>query len=169
MRRSKLVVALALGLLAVAGSALAYSPNLTRYPGSMCVRYSGSTSYKYYYSGLGNNSTSSHMYVDCPALNNYHGNRLDEYQGGAHWFVARDRSSESSVRCTLNHWYASGDLYGWTSSWFNTSGSKVDYQRVFLAVDDNDDQTNSYYYYSCRIPRKDDGVSYLQMYAVSED
>lgn len=134
------------------------------YPGSMCVRYAGTSTPSYNNSAIGNPSSTSWLYLDCPAIHDTVSGNVKEG-----WVRMIDRHYSSDVKCSLNSIYRSGNsFWGWWTSNKNSSGSGVNPQHVSYGGIGASSQ--AHYYYSCQIPPSYSGnVSYIISYYVEED
>lgn len=137
-----LVLASTVGLPAAAMAA----DNKT-YPGSSCVRYSGASP-SYSFSMIGNPSSSSWTYLDCPIIND------ENSDTASAWVGVLDRHYTSNVRCALNtaYWNNSADsIYGWWGPTRYSSGSSNDRQ-VLSWSSQGGTGFNVHTYFSCAIP-----------------
>lgn len=164
-RSQKTLLVVSLGLLAVImGFSPAGAEDGKLYPGSMCVRYAGTSTPSYNFSAIGNPSTSSWLYVDCPVV---HDSMNHSIRNG--YVNMIDMNYSSNVRCSLNSFYRSGgSWYGWWSPSKSSSGSGSSPQRIYYSGLGSN--SSSHYYYSCQIPPRYSGnTSYLGSYYVSEN
>ena len=133
------------------------------YPGSMCVRYAGTSTPAYNFSAIGNPSTTSWLYLDCPVI---HDTISSNVKNG--WVRMIDQSYTNALRCSLNSFYRSGgSFYGWWTANKSSSGSGSHPQHItYSGIGAN---SLAHYYYSCRIPPKYSGnTSYITSYYVEE-
>jgi hypothetical protein len=134
------------------------------YPGSLCVRYAGTSTPSYNFSAIGNPSNSSWLYLDCPVIH-------DSINGSIHdgWVDTIDSHYSSDVRCSLNSFYRSGSSwYGWWSPNRHSSGSGSHKQRLYYSGLGSN--SSSHQYLSCRIPPRYSGnTSYIISYRVDEN
>jgi hypothetical protein len=101
-------VAFAFGVLGTNSPAAADDPKL--YPGSMCVKWSGPNP-TYSWSSIQNPSSSSYLYLDCPAIRDNIGNSINDAS-----ITVVDRNYNQDVQCSLNSFYHySGGFLGWSS------------------------------------------------------
>ena len=137
------------------------------YPGSMAVRWSGTSTPSYYASAVGNPSASQWLYVDLPVIN-------DSMAEHVHSSSVRvvDRHYSSNVRCSLNSVYwnsTTGTMWGYWGSTKSSSGSSDGLQ--YLSTGSSSGAGSTYHqYFSCAIPPAYYGHrSYIVSYYVNED
>ena len=127
------------------------------YAGSSCVRYSGATPV-YSYGRIGNPSTTTDIYLDCPVVKDHIGFNFNKY-----WMRATDLSSTESVTCRLYSVYKSGSsLYAWSGDLLSTGNSTFGTNEVHKSSGKDvfaNDYTHGYF--SCKIPNVNQGRSYL--------
>ncbi len=132
------------------------------YPGSLCVRWSGTSTPVYNFSAIGNPSATTELRVDCPVVKD-----ASNIQSG--WVLVVDQHDNDGIGCNLNSLYRSGGGYaGWSTPWVSSVGRSDDAQPLgFGSVGSNN---LTHYYYSCRIPPTDAGrISYITSYHVREN
>ena len=150
--------------LALAGSTT-WAADAKTYPGSMCVRWSGSSP-SYNTSAIGNPSSTQWTYLDCPVIN-------DDMGADTQSSVVRvlDRHYSSDVRCSINsaYWNNTNDqFYGWWGSNISSSGSGNDLQ-VLNTGGIGGSGSTVHTYFSCRIPPTYNGNrSYTISYYANE-
>jgi hypothetical protein len=156
--------ALAAFVLATLGATQAHAVDGKNYPGSMCVPWGANRTPTYYYSAIGNPSTSTDLLLDCPIVRDSITNTI---QSG--WVKAIDQHYYDNVSCRLDSIYFSGGAaWGWSSPTLSSSGSSGNPQHLaFGGVGANN---TAHYYYSCRIPPTFNGnVSSITSYQVNEN
>jgi hypothetical protein len=132
------------------------------YPGSMCVRWSGTSTPIYNFSAIGNPSATTDLRLDCPVIK-------DATNISSGWVRVIDQHYSDNVGCNLNSLYRSGGSYvGWWTPWVSSVGSSGNPQHLgFGSVGAN---SLTHYYYSCRIPPTYGGnLSYITSYNVTEN
>lgn len=136
------------------------------YPGSMCVRYAGSTP-SYSFSMIGNRSSSQWLYLDCPVIND----SMSESLANS-WIAVLDRHYSSGVRCSINSAYwnnGASSIYGWWGANKYSSGSSNAQQKLAWGGLGGSGE-NVHTYFSCAIPPAYSGnVSYIVNYHANED
>lgn len=134
------------------------------YPGSNCVRYAGSTP-SYSWSRIGNPSTTTNLYLDCPFAKDHIGFAFDSY-----WMRATDLSSASNVTCRLYSVYRSGGtIWFWSGSLLATSSAGFSTNEQHISGGANVGANNvSHAYFSCKIPPQQIGRSYISSYSATE-
>ena len=150
------VVMVALGILP------AHALDGKNYPGSMCVRWAGTSTPVYNFSAIGNPSATTDLRLDCPVVKD-----AASIQSG--WVRVIDQHYNDDVGCSLNSFYRSeGGYVGWWTPWVSSSGSSPNPQHLgFGSVGAN---SLTHYYYSCRIPPTYAGnISYITSYHVTEN
>ena len=137
------------------------------FPGSVCVRWSGSSSVAYYYSAIGNASTHSSLYLDCPVTKD-----LSRVNTSGNHFAAKDRSASNGVQCSLMSMRVEYDcsVSGWSSGSRTTLGNLNRWQIVSTDHDPGSvvSSDRGYYFFSCKIPPKATDISYILMLRVDE-
>lgn len=136
------------------------------YPGSMCVRYSGSNP-SYSYSLIGNPSSSQWLYLDCPVIND----SMSEDLANS-WVSILDRHYSKNVCCSINsvYWNSSAArVYGWWGGNKCSSGSGNHLQkRTWGGLGGAGENVHTYF--SCKIPPTYSGhASYIVNYHANED
>jgi hypothetical protein len=166
MQTRRFVATLTLSLVTIAMATLGISQvhavDGKNYPGSMCVRWSGTSTPVYNFSAIGNPSSTTWLYLDCPAVK-------DASNIASGWVRMLDRHYSSNISCRLYSVYAStGGYYGWVTPVVSSTGSSANPQhRPFGGIGGN---SIAHYYYSCSIPPTYSGyVSYITSYQVSEN
>jgi hypothetical protein len=148
------------------GATAAVAGDAKTYPGSMCVRYSGSNP-SYSGSMIGNPSSSQWLYLDCPAINDSMSEQLHNS-----WVAVLDRHYSSDVHCSVHSRYwnnSTAALNGWWGGNKYSAGSgnnlqKLSWGRLSGAGD------SVHTYFSCAIPPAYSGhVSYIVNYHANED
>ena len=132
------------------------------YPGSLCVRWSGTSTPIYEFSAIGNPSATTELRLDCPVIK-------DGANIASGWVGVVDRHYSDDVGCNLNSFYRSGSGYVLNSTpWIRSVGSSGNAQQLpFGGVVAN---SLTHYYYSCRIPPTYTGnISYITTYHVIEN
>ena len=134
------------------------------YPGSMGVRYAGTSTPTLSCSAIGNPSTSSWLYLDLPAIHDTIGGNINKS-----WVRVIDQHYSSNISCQLCSVFRSGcSWYGWVSPTRYSSGSGCNEQ--VLSPGGVGANSRSHYYFSCKIPpRYNNNTSYIISYYVSED
>ena len=148
------------------GSAAAMAGDAKTYPGSMCVRYSGSTP-SYNTSAIGNPSSSQWLYVDCPVINDEMSKDLANS-----WVGVLDRHYSYDANCSINSAYwnnSASAFYGWWGENKYTAGSGNNLQKLtWGALGGAGESVHTYF--SCKIPPSYSGnVSYIVSYHANED
>lgn len=142
----------------IAGALPALADDGKAYPGSMGVRYSGTSNYGV----IGNPSANSQLYLYLPVIR--------DLSGGINqsWVRVIDQHYSSDICCTLCSRYRCGCGWcGWTSPRKCSFGSGC-HEQVLLpgGVDTN---SISHYYFNCRIPPKyNNNTSSIISYYVRE-
>jgi len=134
------------------------------YPGSMGVRYAGTSTPTYYGSAIGNPSTNQWLYLDLPAIH-------DASDINSSWVRVIDQNGNANadICCRLFSVYRCGCGYcGWSSPKQCSSGWGCNEQLLSAgAVGAN---SRSHYYFSCKIPPKwNNKTSYIISYKVKEN
>ena len=134
------------------------------YAGENCVVVSGSGAV-IANSAIGNGSSTSWLYVDCPAIND----SLDGASSG--WVAVQDINNDSGgdVYCKLVSVYrvvGDGNTYAWQTAEQSSTGYGTPWQR--LTFSSLSGSTSSTYYYACRIPPNDVGISWIAEYYLDE-
>lgn len=150
-------------LLASMGAAPAYAVDTKIYPGSMCVRWSGSTSYGLNSSSIGNFSSTEDLFVDCPGVH-------DASTISSGWVRVTDQNLSVDLSCTLASTIrltTNSQKYHLLHGPESSVGTSPNVQQLnFGGVGAS---SLSHYYYSCKIPRTYEGVvSYLHTYQIVE-
>lgn len=159
-----LVASLLALFMIIAGALPALAADGKIYPGSMGIRYSGTSTPCLQCGAIGNPSTSSWFYLDLPVIH-------DSIYGNINksWVRVTDRHYSSNIRCSLCNRYRCG--YGWCGCFSPTvfsSGSGRHEQRLITGRLSGN--TTSHYYFSCDIPpRYNNNTSYINSYYVEED
>jgi hypothetical protein len=134
------------------------------YPGSMGVRYAGTSTPTYNFSAIGNPSTTSWLYLDLPAIHDSIAGNINKS-----WVRVIDQHYSANVSCKLFSVYRSGcGFSAWVSPTRYSTGSSCA-EQVLLpgGVGAN---SKSHYYFSCKIPPKyNNNSSYIISYYVEED
>jgi hypothetical protein len=134
------------------------------YPGSMGVRYAGTSTPTYSCSAIGNPSTTSWLYLDLPAVHDTVAGNIN-----TSWVRVIDQHYNADISCQLCSVYRCGcGFCGWFSPTKYSSGSNCIEQVLSPGgVGAND---HSHYYFSCKIPpRYNNNTSYIISYYVEED
>ncbi|MDH5228960.1 MAG: hypothetical protein OEY38_02765 [Gammaproteobacteria bacterium] len=168
MKKFKINLLLALLLSGVMQASFAADGK--NYPGSQCVRWSGSTAITYSASEMQNNSTTTDLNVDCVATKDIIGGKVD-----AHWVRMRDQNGNSGkdVSCRLWSVYGRTDaagMWGWSGPLLKTVGSSPYVQHKSTSSDVSSN-TVSHYYFSCVIPPRNNatgGKSGIVTYQIDE-
>jgi hypothetical protein len=133
------------------------------YPGSMGVKFSG-PSPSYYFSTIGNPSSTTTMSVDLPAVNDT--NTAIE----SSWVRVLDRHYSSGVSCSLNtaYWNNTYDtFYGSWGALVTSAGSSNDVQ--VLNTGTAHGSAERHIYFGCAIPATYSGnLSHIVSYSVDE-
>jgi hypothetical protein len=134
------------------------------YPGSMGVRYAGTSTPSYSWSAIGNPSTGSWLYLDLPAIHDTIGGNINES-----WVRVIDQHYSANISCKLCSVYRCGCGYcGWISPTKYSSGSGCNQQ--VLSPGGVGANNRSHYYFSCKIPpRYNNNTSCIISYYVEED
>lgn len=128
------------------------------YPGSMCVRWAGTTAPAYSYSDIGNPSSSTSLSLDCPAVRD-----AATISGGAAYVV--DLSYSDNISCNL----VSSSRYSLAASPTRTTTGSGTTPQV-LSFGGLGADSASHYYFSCRIPPTYLGnTSWISTYKVVEN
>jgi hypothetical protein len=148
------------------GATAAMAGTAKTYPGSMCVRHSGSSP-SYSSSMIGNPSSSQWLYLDCPTINDSMSESLRNS-----WVAVLDRHYSNSVHCSVNsvHWNNSAEtIYGWWGGKKYSNGSGNSLQKLsWGGLGGAGDSVHTYF--SCAIPPAYLGhVSYIVNYHANED
>ena len=161
-RVRNITVLSAFAVLATLGKAKA---DIKKYPGLICVRWWGSTSVTYDNGAIGNASSSSDLYLDCPVTKD-----TGHVHTNGNAFEAKDMSPGIGVQCNLLSMYGngSGGVSGWWSGSKSTSPGGGWQVRSTNHATSGNRATMGYYYFSCKIPPKDPSVSYISMFRVDE-
>ena len=133
------------------------------YPGSMGVKFSGATP-SYYFSTIGNPSSTTTMGVDLPAVNDTNTNIESS------WVRVLDRHYSAGVSCSLNtaYWNNTYDtFYGSWGAAVTSAGSSNDVQ--VLNTGTAHGSAERHIYFSCSIPATYSGnLSHIVSYSVDE-
>jgi len=132
------------------------------YPGSMCKRWGGSNSPTYSFSGMGNNSTSQYMYVDCPIVKK---DALN--QGSIKYVTVRlKEDANNRVRCSVQSRSFDYSGYKW-GGW----GTANKYSNLYSGMVFSNVSVRNYQnlYLSCRLPKKNGNPAYIVSYTVQID
>lgn len=148
--------------LLTSGSAVAVDPFV--YPGSNCVRHYGPNPI-YLLSAIGNPSSTSSLYVDCPSAYDHTG-----FLDGS-WFRAQDNIAGNSlnqrVQCsTINAWMNGVGEWVTRTRFAQTSGTGTQTRAVssFRTVH----AVESHSFLSCRLPPTQFGqTNWLTSYSVN--
>ncbi|WP_201096506.1 hypothetical protein [Thiocystis minor] len=141
------------------GVSSALAGDVKYYPGSMCVRVFGGTP-GYNYGSIRNTSTTSDMFVDCPAVH-------DSAAISSGYMNVTDRHYSLNVNCSLFSAYALGTKKYYNYKSKSSSGSNADAQG--LSFGSVVTAPYSHYYFSCTIPRTYSGqASEIHTYSVNE-
>jgi hypothetical protein len=157
------VTCLAAAFAVVTGASRAQAGDAKLYPGSMCVRWSGTTTPSYNVSAIGNPSSSSWLYVDCPVIKDAINGRPESAT-----VQTVDMHYSADVSCNLLSGLRWFNRYAaWSSGARQTRGTDSFGARLsFGPVSANAD---SHYFFSCRIPPQySGGTSYITSYRVDE-
>ena len=145
----------------ITGALPALAADMKIYPGSMGVRYAGTSTPTYYFSAIGNPSATQWLHLDLPVIR--------DLNGGISVSKVRviDQSCSSNIRCQLGSVYRSGCK---VCGWFKTAWSKGCSCREQVVYPGKVKASkNSHYYFSCRIPAKyKNKTSYINSYYVKE-
>lgn len=135
------------------------------YPGSLCVRWSGSTEIVYNFGQIGNDSSKTWLHLDCPAVK-------DSHSIIRSWVRVWDRQygQYDDIYCRLYSMYLkdSGGMSGWFGPEAKSEGGGG---AQMLETGSPGDNSLSHYYFSCRIPPTDEygRISYIATYNVVEN
>ena len=161
--RTMLITSLVALFMMMIGTLPALAGESKIYPGSMGVRYAGTSTPTYNCSAIGNPSTSSWLYLDLPAIRGPWSKTKQSYVS------VIDRHPSANIRCRLCSVYQwDCKKYVWCSQTRYSSGSgcheqMLDTGGVKVAF-------SSHLYFSCRIPpRYNNNTSYIISYYVRED
>jgi hypothetical protein len=165
IRNSRIVgfTSLVVAVMLLIGAAPVWAGDGKIYPGSMCVRYAGTSTPTYNNSAIGNPSGNSWLYLDCPAIHDTIGRSIKKG-----WVRMIDQHYNSNIRCNLNSILRNGSVFwGWWTPNKSSAGSGVNPQHItYGGIGAN---TLAHYYYSCRIPPRYSGnTSYITSYYVEE-
>ena len=157
-----LFVASLLALFMVIAGALPALADEKIYPGSMGVRYSGTSTPTHSFGAIWDPSDNQHLYLYLPVIR--------DLGGGINKSRVRviDRHYSSDICCTLCSRYRCGCAWcGWTAPRSCSSGSTCNEQVLDTGVVDTN--TRSHYYLNCRIPpRYNNNTSSIISYSVRE-
>ena len=146
----------------ITGALPALAADMKIYPGSMGVRYAGTSTPTYYYSAIGNPSATQWLYLDMPVIR--------DLNGGISLSKVRviDQNCRSGIMCQLCSVYRSGcKFYGRFTPRKWSKGCSCREQVVYPGKVKA--SKNSHYYFSCRIPAKyKNKTSYINSYYVKE-
>ena len=144
-------------LLGAAFIAPAYALDGKTYAGSSCVRWSGPTPV-YSWGRIGNPSTTTDLYLDCPVVKDAIGNNFD-----SNWMRVVDINSADSVRCRLYSVYRSGGtIWYWAGATLSTGNAYFGSNEVQISSGANVGANSvSHSYFSCKIPNQQIGRSYI--------
>ena len=141
-----------------------YAADGKMYAASSCVNWKGAVPFLSQ-SRLGNSSTSTDSYVDCPLVKDHIGYAFDRYS-----IRATDMHSSDSVTCRLYSVYRSGtssfvrygDLLSTGGAYFGSNEVEISGTRDVPTV------SSAHSYFSCKIPEVGvGGTSFLSsLYAV---
>ena len=148
--------------MAAIGAPPVYAGDSKIYPGTMCVRWSGTNTPTYEFGAIGNPS-STWLYIDCPAVHDVLGKNIS-----SGWVGMIDQNYDADIRCRLTSVYRSGNAYTfWETPELGSTGSSANPQNIsYGGVYSNG---STHYYYSCRIPPAFNGnVSRITSYQVNE-
>lgn len=166
LARSAALVALLAGLMA-AGAAVPQAQAIDgkNYAGSECVKWTGAGVPVYSSSAIGNGSSTSTLFLDCPAVKDSINHSVSRT-----WVRAKDMHPTQAVRCNFNSVFmnASGGMSGWSTPFQSTGGFGT-----FVQVLNSGGLPASsvgHYYFSCRIPPRSSGnASLIATYRVDEN
>ena len=147
----------------IAGALPALADDGKVYPGSMGVRYAGTSTPCLNYSAIGNPSANQWLYLDLPVIR-------DASPGiSTSWVQVIDRHYSANIRCQLYSMYRCGCSYcGWIGPERYSSGSAC--TRQVLNTGGVGSNSISHYYFSCKIPPKyNNNKSYIISYYVREN
>ena len=146
----------------ITGALPALAADMKIYPGSMSVRYAGTSTPTYNYSAIGNPSTRQSLYLDLPVIR-------DLNRGISKSRVrVIDQNCRSNISCQLCSVYRSGCKFrGWFTPTKWSKGCKCTEQ--VLSPGKVRANFKSHYYFSCKIPPKyRNKISYINSYYVKE-
>ncbi len=166
-----------IALVATVFSSLAYAGDAKTYPGSMCQQiYWWQGIPTYWYSAIGNPLRGGSLTVNCPVTKD----TVDRQYKTRAWVKVIDRNVKADVKCKFCSavWYE----YPWSfvteTPWveidcpeaITSHGSKKEVQNLLFlewpSISGLGEE--SYYFFSCEIPPKDEGISYISTYHVNE-
>ena len=157
-----LFVASLLALFMVIAGALPALADRKIYPGSMGVRING-TSTPWHHSSIGNPSDDTWLLLDLPVI---HDSIPGHILGG--WVRMVDQHHDYDICCWLNSYYRIGCAWvGWLTPRKCSLGCGCHAQHInFPGIGAN---SISHYYYTCKIPPRNNGnISYITSYFVDE-
>jgi hypothetical protein len=146
------------------------------YPGEMCMKWSGAGTPKYYYGGIGNQSTTDWLYLDCPLVTDPAYNDPQAYGYIIAWVELRDLHPSADISCTLYNVanaYSDGSyFYKWVGPVTSASSGYPPQLLGFwgLATLDASNATLPVNYLSCAIPPSYNGSyrSYIINYSSNQ-
>lgn len=135
------------------------------YPGSMGVRYAGTSTPCLSHSAIGNPSATKWLYLDLPAIHDKIAGKIKKS-----WVRVSDRNCKANIRCRLVTRYRCGCGWcGWVGPGPKYSKGCKCYEQVLNTGGANANK-RSHYYFSCRIPPKyNNKISYINSYYVEEN
>lgn len=132
------------------------------YPGSMGVRTGGTSTPCYDHSAIGNPSNDSWLLLDLPVI---HDSIPGHILRG--WVRVIDQHHDSNVCCSLNSFYRNG--CSWVGWWTQRCSSGWGCHAQHIPFGGIGANNISHYYYTCKIPPRDNGnISYITSYFVDE-
>jgi hypothetical protein len=148
----------------IAGALPALAVDAKIYPGSMGVRYAGTSTPTYSCGAIGNPSANSWLYLYLPAIHDTIAGNIDKSR-----VRVLDRHCGANIRCRLYSRYHCGcGCCGWASPTRFSTGCGCTPQ--VLNTGGVNANSISHYYFSCRIPPKyNNKISYISSYYVREN
>ncbi len=148
----------------ITGALPALAADMKIYPGSMGVRYAGTSTPTYYYSAIGNPSATQWLYLDLPVIRDL--NR--GISSSKVRVIDQNCKYKFDIRCQLCSVYRSGCKFnGWFKPTKFSKGCKCTEQVLYTGAAKAN--FKSHYYFSCRIPPKyKNKISYINSYYVKE-
>jgi hypothetical protein len=153
--RQILTLAAALACITMVCAPQTSATDWATYPGEMCLKWTGAGTPKYYFGGIGNESTTDWLYLDCPVV------LKESAPSGGAQVIVRDLHPTADISCTLYNAYnkfSDGSYYMKTSGPLSSTGSSYSPQVLQLQglgltpATGYNQYTDSVYYYSCAIP-----------------
>jgi hypothetical protein len=163
-------LALIAGVVTAINPSPAHAVDTKNYPGALCVRThgSGGTYVNWWAGGISNDNDNSALDITCPVIK-------DVITQGISGGKVRvwDTHYNQDISCSLfsYRFETGGHVGSWTTATSKNSNNTQTLQElVFGAPVPNTTNSNSHYFYSCRIPPRYQGLaSFVSSYSVIEN